>query len=221
MRKLFLILVLFAGMQAGAQIELSNSILAKPHQNLLFIGIDNPITISGKGWDSKKMDLRVPYSLPATKVDENKFIVRVSSVTDSFPITITDDDKAVFTSYYRVRTVEQISVRVGEIDRDETLSTQEIVSTPIISSGIKHLNFKLLNFKGFLKTNKLSSYTVKISDEKGNVLYEKTNTEAHLNDEQITLIKSLSPGSILELKKCLASGISNEIEVKGLKITIR
>jgi gliding motility-associated protein GldM len=94
----------------------SNAAVQLDKMNVLFIGVDNPITVSGSGTADQ---LKVHASGPGGAVISGsgaKRTVRVSAETDECIINVTTPDGKVTPVRFRVRSIPDPSPRVGQYE---------------------------------------------------------------------------------------------------------
>jgi len=93
--------------QASASIALDK-------MNVLYIGVDNPVTIAASGGgDDRIQPSIVGGSGSIKKVGNGKYIVNVGSVTDDCKISVSVDGKLAGVSQFRVRTLPAPVATVG------------------------------------------------------------------------------------------------------------
>lgn len=111
--------------------------------NVLYIGVDNPITIaSSTGWDKTKVSISGGGGSLNPSGGNGRFNARVNSVTDDCTITVTSDGKPS-TFKFRVRTVPEAQAYVGGKLSGTTVSAGEFKAQGGVQAGIKNFPFEL------------------------------------------------------------------------------
>jgi gliding motility-associated protein GldM len=92
----------------------ANASIALDKMNVLYIGVNNPVTIAASGGGDDKVQPSITGGGGSIqKVGAGKYVVRVSSVTDDCKITVSVDGKVAGVSQFRVRTIPTPVATVG------------------------------------------------------------------------------------------------------------
>ncbi|RYD89458.1 MAG: gliding motility protein GldM, partial [Sphingobacteriales bacterium] len=92
----------------------ANASIALDKMNVLYIGVDNPVTIAASGGGDDRIQAQIiGGGGNISKVSAGKYIVRVSSVTDNAKIQVSVDGKVAGVSEFRVRTIPTPTATVG------------------------------------------------------------------------------------------------------------
>src|SRR6185503_8282850 len=118
--------------------------IALDKMNVLYIGVDNPVSVSASGAG----DDRIGFSITGgggtyKKLGSGKYIVNVSSVTDECWINISTDGKLAGKSQFRVRTVPDAAAFVGGQPSGSQVSAGAFKAQPGVQAGIKNFPFSL------------------------------------------------------------------------------
>src|SRR5688572_19496717 len=90
----------------------ANASIALDKMNVLYIGVDNPLTIAASGGGDDKVKASINNGT-LTRVGAGKYIARVSKIDDNTVITVSVDGKVAGASQFRVRTIPEAQAYVG------------------------------------------------------------------------------------------------------------
>lgn len=122
----------------------ANASIALDKMNVLYIGVDNPITIAASGGGDDKVQATISGGGGSlTRVGNGKYIARVSSVTDNARITVTMDGKVSGASEFRVRTIPEAQAYVGGKPSGENIAAGAFKAQGGVGAGIKNFPFDL------------------------------------------------------------------------------
>lgn len=123
----------------------STASIALDKMNVLYIGVDNPITVSASGAGDDRVSLSITGGGgPAPiKQGNGKYIVRVNSVTDDCWINVNVDGKSGSRNQFRVRTVPEAQAYVGGQPSGTQVNAGAFKAQPGVAAGIKNFPFQL------------------------------------------------------------------------------
>ncbi len=122
----------------------ANASIALDKMNVLYIGVDNPVTIAASGGGDDKVKPTISGGGGSlTKVGAGKYIARVNSVTDKCIITVTVDGKTAGASEFRVRTIPQSQAYVGGQPSGANITAGAFRAQGGVGAGIKDFPFDL------------------------------------------------------------------------------
>ena len=115
----------------NAQISIINRSLIDSTQNILYIGVDNILKISGKQYDPvKQHTVIMGGGGTLQKKEKGVYTLRVEEETDNCQIWVTEKNKPVFKQNYRCRIIEGNPIaRLGGV-RDSFATIEQIVTSP-------------------------------------------------------------------------------------------
>ena len=94
--------------------QTTNIAVAPNKLNILYIGVDNPVSIAASGATDDKVSVGIDGGGGSiTKQSAGTYIVRVSQITDNCAIQVNVDGKPAGTSKFRVRTLPDPYATVG------------------------------------------------------------------------------------------------------------
>jgi gliding motility-associated protein GldM len=120
----------------------ANASIALDKMNVLYIGVDNPVTIAASGGGDDKVNATINNG-SLTRVGPGKYIARVSAINDNTLITVSVDGKVAGTSQFRVRTIPEAQAYVGGKPSGENYSASALNAQAGVGAGIKNFPFEL------------------------------------------------------------------------------
>lgn len=123
----------------------ANASIALDKMNVLYIGVDNPVTIaaSGAGGDRVKPTISSGNLVPNPAGGSGKYLARVNSVTDDCKITVTVDGKVAGVSQFRVRTIPRPIAIVGGFESGANVPAGAFKAQAGVGAGVKDFPFEL------------------------------------------------------------------------------
>jgi gliding motility-associated protein GldM len=174
--------------QSSAAVQLDN-------MNVLFIGVDNPVTISGSG-SVDQIKATISGGGGVLSGGGAKRSVRVSQVTDECYITVTTPDGKTTRVQFRVRTIPDPTPMVG------TNKSGNIPASYFKSqAGVRAL---VENF--YYKTQfNVTSYRITADGNGFDDILEANNTGAEWNEAR-NIVNRARPGSFITIEDIYAVG---------------
>jgi len=120
----------------------ANASIALDKMNVLYIGVDNPVTIAASGGGDDKVQATINNG-SLTRTGPGKYIARVSSINDNTLITVSVEGKVAGTSQFRVRTIPEAQAYVGGHPSGDNFSASAITAQAGVGAGIKNFPFEL------------------------------------------------------------------------------
>ena len=122
----------------------ANASIALDKMNVLYIGVDNPVTIAASGGGDDKVQATITGGGGSlTRVGAGKYIARVNSVTDDARITVSVDGKVAGASQFRVRTIPDAQAYVGGQPSGANINAAAFKAQGGVGAGIKNFPFEL------------------------------------------------------------------------------
>jgi gliding motility-associated protein GldM len=122
----------------------SNASIALDKMNVLYIGVDNPVSIAASGGgDDKTVASITGGGGSLTKTGSGKYIARVSQQTDDCKISVNVDGKLAGQSVFRVRGIPEAQAYVGGHPSGDNINASEFKAQPGVAAGIKNFPFQL------------------------------------------------------------------------------
>ena len=120
----------------------ANASIALDKMNVLYIGVDNPLTIAASGGGDDKVKASINNGT-LTRVGAGKYIARVSKIDDNTVITVSVDGKVAGASQFRVRTIPEAQAYVGGRQSGSQVGAGEFKAQGGVQAGIKNFPFEL------------------------------------------------------------------------------
>jgi gliding motility-associated protein GldM len=175
----------------------SNAAVQLDKMNVLFIGVDNPVTVSGSG---NLNDLRVSGSGGGISLVPNgagKYLARVNSETDDCFITVTTVDGKSTRVPFRVRSIPDPTPYVGRTKSGD-MSAAEFKSQAGVRAIVENFFYETqFNVVSFRITGDGAGF------DEG--ILEANNTGAAWNEAQ-NIIRKCRPGSFVTIEDIRAVG---------------
>lgn len=121
----------------------ANAAISLDKMNVLYIGVDNPVTIAASGGSEQIQPSISGGGGSLTKVGPGKYIARVNSVTDACRITVSVQGKVAGAMDFRVRTIPDPVATVGGRVSGENINAGEFRAQAGVAAWIKDFPFDL------------------------------------------------------------------------------
>ena len=122
----------------------ANASIALDKMNVLYIGVDNPVTIAASGGGDDRIKVGITGgSGSINRVGPGKYIARVGSVTDDCRISVSVDGKVAGVSQFRVRTIPRPIAVVGTYESGSNVPAGAFRAQAGVGAGIKDFPFEL------------------------------------------------------------------------------
>lgn len=174
----------------------ANASIALDKMNVLYIGVDNPITIAASGGGDDKVQASIS-SGSLTKVGPGKYIAKVNSVTDDCKITVSVEGKVAGISQFRVRTIPDATASVGGYPSGDNVPAGALRAQPGVSAGIKDFPFEL--------KYAVTSFSISVDNDEGDIV-TADNQGNTWNAKTLALLKDVKPGRTLTVDAIYAVG---------------
>ena len=174
--------------QSSAAVQLDN-------MNVLFIGVDNPVTISGSG-SIDQVKATISGGGGVLSGGGAKRTVRVSQITDECYITVTTPDGKTTRVPFRVRTIPDPTAMIGTY-KSGNIPAAYFKSQAGVRSVLQDFYYKV-NFS-------VTSFHIMADGAGFEDFVEKNNTGATWNEAQ-AIINRCKPGSFIQIDQIKAIG---------------
>lgn len=122
----------------------SNASIALDKMNVLYIGVDNPVTVAASGGGDDKVGFSISGGGGSySKVGPGKYNVRVNSPSDDCKITVSVDGKVAGVSQFRVRSIPDPVAAVGGKPSGANINAGEFRAQAGVGAGIKDFPFDI------------------------------------------------------------------------------
>ncbi|MDP4261096.1 MAG: gliding motility protein GldM [Bacteroidota bacterium] len=175
----------------------SNAAVQLDKMNVLFIGVDNPVTVSGSGSASQlKVNMTGVAGSLNSAGEPGHYIARVNQETDNCIISVTTPDGKVTPMKFRVRSIPDPTPRVGGNESGD-ISAQLFKSQAGVNAIVKNFFYETqFNVVSFRMTG---------DGEGFENLEEKANTGAAWNEAR-SIISKCKAGSFITIEDIRAVG---------------
>ncbi len=122
----------------------ANASIALDKMNVLYIGVNNPVTIAASGGGDDKVNVSISGGGGSvTKVGNGKYNVRVGQQSDDCKITVSVDGKVAGVSQFRVRQIPGAQATVGGAISGDNLPAATFRAQGGVAAWIKDFPFDL------------------------------------------------------------------------------
>jgi gliding motility-associated protein GldM len=140
----------------------ANASIALDKMNVLYIGVDNPVSIAASGGGDDKVQVSIVGGGGSiNRLTAGKYNVRVNSVTDDAKITVSVDGKVAGVSQFRVRTIPAAGAYVGGYESGANIAAGAFINQAGVGAGIKNFPFEL--------SYKVTSFTISCDNDEGDI----------------------------------------------------
>ena len=118
--------------------------IALDKMNVLYIGVDNPVSISTSGGGSEKMQVSITGGGGSiVSQGGGHFVARVNSVTDECYITVSVDGRVAGKAPFRTRTIPRATATVGGFESGDNVNAGAFKAQSGVGAYIKDFPFQL------------------------------------------------------------------------------
>lgn len=172
--------------------------IALDKMNVLYVGVDNPVTISATGAGSEKLQVSISGGGGSL---QNKgggaFVARVNSVTDECWITVSVDGRVAGKSKFRTRTIPRPIAVVGGFESGANIPVKNFQAQAGVGAGIKDFPFEL--------QYSVTRFTISADSDDGYI--DDAQCTGNLwNAQARQLINNLKPGRTVMIDEIYATG---------------
>ena len=122
----------------------ANASIALDKMNVMYIGVDNPVTIAASGGGDDKVRAEIVGGKGQLIAQgKGKYICRVGEVTDNCLINVYVDGKLAGASQFRVRTIPDAQAYVGGRPSGDQIPAGEFKAQGGVGAGIKNFPFEM------------------------------------------------------------------------------
>ena len=140
----------------------SNASIALDKMNVLYIGVDNPVSIAASGGGDDKVQVSISGGGGSiTKTGAGKYNVRVSSPTEDCIITVSVDGKVAGSSRFRVRSIPAPTGTVGGFASGDNVNAGAFRAQAGVGAYIKDFPFDI--------KYDVVSYSISVDNDEGDI----------------------------------------------------
>ena len=172
--------------------------IALDRMNVLYIGVDNPVSISTSGGGSEVQDVSITGGNGNMKsLGGGHYIARVNSVTDECFIAVSVKGKVAGKSQFRVRTIPRPVATVGGAESGDNMNAGQFRAQTGVGAYIRDFPFEL--------KYTVTSFTLTADNAEGDI--EEAPCQGNLwSPKAQTMIKNLAAGRTVTVDDIRALG---------------
>ncbi|MBC7947857.1 MAG: gliding motility protein GldM [Chitinophagaceae bacterium] len=178
------------------KVGMANASIALDKMNVLYIGVDNPVSIAASGGGDDKIQASISNG-SLVKVGSGKYVARVNSITDDCKITVSVEGKIAGVSQFRVRTIPTPVATVGGVASNENMPAGQFRAQQGVGAYIKDFPFEL--------KYSVTSFTLVTDNDDGD-LEEAACTGNTWSPKAANLVRSLKAGRTVSIENIRAVG---------------
>ncbi len=231
MKKLFLfITVLLVFVSSCGKKENQGELIAvisPDKMNILYIGVDNPISIAVPDVDAKDLDVKISEGEITGK--DGKYIVKLGDATNTATIEVyvnKDGNKVYIGEYnFRVKPVPPPKTNFGGVTGDGTISFSDLLKVDSIFADLRDFDFNLkFQIVSFNLSVEIDGMTESIETHKlmpATLFIDMPSEGNKLTAEQKELLKKVKPGKrilIEDVKAIVPDGSTRKISGCVIKV---
>lgn len=175
----------------------ANASIALDKMNVLYIGVENPVTIAASGGGDDKVNASINNG-SLSRVGPGKYIARVNSVNDNTIITVSVEGKVAGTAQFRVRNIPQAQAYVGGQPSGANVPAGAFKAQGGVGAGIKDFPFEL--------SYDVVSYTFTCDTDDGDIVSVPSNGAAFAGAVRSAINTHVKAGKMVTI---------DDIRVKG------
>jgi gliding motility-associated protein GldM len=166
--------------------------------NVLYIGVDNPVSIAASGGAEQLQPSIVGGGGSLTKVGPGQYIARVSTQTDDCKIVVNVAGKTAGQQVFRVRSIPDPVATVGGFVSGDNVPAGAFKAQAGVGAFIKDFPFEL--------KYSVASFTMTGDGEGFDDITEATVTGNAWNTQAQNIVKRARPGSFITIENIRATG---------------
>lgn len=199
MKSLIKYLLLFlnlAYLNSFSQVALKNMQLPNPDTNLLYIGYDNILKVTGV---NNSLVTITSTNCEVKRINNIEFYLK-SNIKGTTTINIYKEGKLLLKKDYQFKDITNPTIQVSALKSNEG-TTRDIILNPNLTVVMPYFlsayDFRVIRFSGFfLRRN-------------GEVISTFSCETNHFSNEQLSIIGNLKPGDKILFEKIIVSGPEN------------
>ena len=177
----------------------SNASIGLDKMNVLYIGVDNPVTIAASGGGDDKVQASISGGGGSlTRVGNGKYIARVTTVADNCTISVNVDGKAAGQQVFRVRTIPLAQAYVGGQPSGANVTAGAFKAQGGVGAGIKDFPFEL--------SYDVVSFTFTVDTDDGDIIPVPVNGAAFSPAARNAMNAHLKAGKMVTIDNIRVKG---------------
>ena len=176
----------------------SNASIALDKMNVLYIGVENPVSVAASG-GAEKLQVSISGGGGSISGSGGHYIARVNSETDDCKITVSVEGKVAGAQVFRVRTIPDPVATVGGYSSGERISAGAFKAQTGVGAYVKDFPFEL--------KYTVTSFSLVGDTEDGDIIeIPCTGNLWSQNPKARDLINRLKPNSLITIEQIRAIG---------------
>jgi gliding motility-associated protein GldM len=177
----------------------SNASIGLDKMNVLYIGVDNPVTIAASGGGDDKVNAVISGGGGSlTRVGGGKYIARVGAVTDDCKISVNVDGKLAGQQQFRVRPVPDAQAYVGGQPSGANMTAGAFKAQGGVGAGIKNFPFEL--------SYTVVSFTFTCDTDEGDIISVPVNGNAFEGAVRTSINTHVKAGKMVTIDNIRVKG---------------
>lgn len=192
-----------------------NVAVAPLKMNVLYIGVDNPVSIAASASPDDKVTVSVTGGGGIiSKLDAGLYNIRVSALTDDCVVNIYADGKLVGTSKFRVRRLPEPSGTIGGFTSGAYITTSFLQSQTGVGLYLKDSPFE--------QKFEISGFKLVLADNKGNIKSIECQGALFSSDAKKNIEQYVKAGDIVTIENIRAKNPEGkEFKIPSLLFNIK
>ena len=176
----------------------SNASIALDKMNVLYIGVDNPVSVAASG-GAEKLQVNISGAGGSISGSGGHYIARVNNETDDCKITVSVEGKVAGAQVFRVRSIPTPVATVGGYSSGERISAGAFKAQTGVGAYVKDFPFEL--------KYTVTSFSLVGDTEDGDIIeIPCTGNLWSQNPKARDLINRLKPNSLITIEQIRALG---------------
>ena len=175
----------------------SNASIALDKMNVLYIGVDNPVTIAASGGGDDKVQASITGG-SRTRTGGGRYIARVNNVTDDCKISVMVDGKMAGQALFRVRTIPGAQAYVGGQPSGANMAAGAFKAQGGVGAGIKDFPFEL--------SYDVVSFTFTCDTDEGDIVSVPVSGAAFQGAVRTAINTHVKPGKLVTIDNIRVKG---------------
>lgn len=190
------------------------AVISATKMNVVYIGLDNPISISVPGVGANKVNATVSAGGTLKKTKDGEYMLQVTAAQRTVTVTASVDGKVMGIKEYRVRQVPKPTPMLGSIEQSGSVSMGQLKAANFVLTALKDFAFEGVNYTP-------TEYNLVFKPKNGPATVEKGNSQ-NLTPRAKSLLMNARPGDIIIVMGIKARGPAGVVPVpSSLALEVR
>ena len=177
----------------------ANASIALDKMNVLYVGVDNPISVAASGGGDDKVQVSISGGGGSlSKIGAGKYNVRVSSPTDECIISVSVDGKVAGSSRFRVRNIPAPTGTIGGLASGANVNAGAFRAQAGVGAYIKDFPFDI--------QYDVVSYSISVDNDEGDIVSENVQGVYFSPRAKQIINGNVKPGRTVTIDELRARG---------------